>query len=76
LARPAEAPPRPGRYNHAAFLQWLPDGTRACAWFGGTLEGAPTSLSFSRHALARRNLSAADRVSDDFDMSEQNCDLL
>ena len=26
-------------HNHAAFLQWLPDGTLACAWFGGTLEG-------------------------------------
>ena len=26
-------------HNHAAFLQWLSDGTLACAWFGGTLEG-------------------------------------
>ena len=25
--------------NHAAFLARLPDGSLACAWFGGTLEG-------------------------------------
>ena len=32
-------PASPVVHNHAAFLQWLPDGTLACAWFGGTLEG-------------------------------------
>ena len=25
--------------NHAAFLEWLDDGSLACLWFGGTLEG-------------------------------------
>ena len=60
-------------HNHAAFLQWLPDGTLACAWFGGTLEGELRHLHPSRHARARRrHWSAADRVSDDPDRSEQN----
>ena len=33
--------PSPVVQNHASFLQWLPDGTLACAWFAGTLEGKP-----------------------------------
>ncbi|RCK50804.1 glycosyl hydrolase [Thalassospira profundimaris] len=31
--------PSPSVQNHAAFLSWQPDGSLACAWFGGTLEG-------------------------------------
>jgi len=31
--------PSPMVQNHAAFLHLLDDGSLACAWFGGTLEG-------------------------------------
>ena len=36
--------------NHAAFLARLPDGTLACAWFGGSLEG---KSDISVHAARR-----------------------
>lgn len=60
-------------HNHAAFLQWLGDGTLACAWFGGTLEGRSDIFV---HAAALPPGSGAwgeaARVSDDPDRSEQN----
>ena len=46
--------PSPVVQNHAAFLQWLPDGTLACAWFAGTLEGKPDIFIRARDAGARR----------------------
>ena len=60
-------------HNHAAFLQWLPDGTLACAWFGGTLEGrSDIFIHFATLAPGAAGWSAATRVSDDPDRSEQN----
>ena len=60
-------------HNHAAFLQWLPDGTLACAWFGGTLEGrSDIFIHPATLAPGAERWSAADRVSDDPDRSEQN----
>ena len=44
-------------HNHAAFLQWLPDGTLACAWFGGTLEGrSDIFIHLATLAAGRRRL--------------------
>jgi predicted neuraminidase len=60
-------------HNHASFLQWLPDGTLACAWFGGTLEGrSDIFIHVATLARGASAWSAADRVSDDPDRSEQN----
>ena len=60
-------------HNHAAFLQWLPDGTLACAWFGGTLEGrSDIFIHLATLAPGADAWSRADRVSDDPDRSEQN----
>ncbi|MFT3973362.1 MAG: exo-alpha-sialidase [Amaricoccus sp.] len=60
-------------HNHAAFLQWLPDGTLACAWFGGTLEGrSDIFVHLATLAPGAATWSPADRVSDDPDRSEQN----
>lgn len=60
-------------HNHAAFLQWLPDGTLACAWFGGTLEGrSDIFIHLATLAPGAAGWSAADKVSDDPDRSEQN----
>ncbi|WP_290745949.1 exo-alpha-sialidase [Amaricoccus sp.] len=60
-------------HNHAAFLQWLPDGALACAWFGGTLEGrSDIFVHLATLAPGATEWSAADRVSDDPDRSEQN----
>ncbi len=65
--------PSPVVHNHAAFLQWLPDGTLACAWFGGTLEGrSDIFIHLATLAPGATTWSAADRVSDDPDRSEQN----
>ncbi len=60
-------------HNHAAFLQWLPDGTLACAWFAGTLEGR-SDIFVHAATLAPREgpWSGAARVSDDEGRSEQN----
>ena len=53
-------------HNHAAFLQWLPDGTLACAWFGGTLEGrSDIFIHLATLAPGADAWSPADRVSDD-----------
>jgi len=60
-------------HNHAAFLQWLPDGTLACAWFGGTLEGrSDIFIHLATLAPGAAAWSPADRVTDDPDRSEQN----
>ncbi len=60
-------------HNHAAFLQWLPDGTLACAWFGGTLEGrSDIFVHLATLAPGAAAWSAGARVSDDPDRSEQN----
>ena len=60
-------------HNHAAFLQWLSDGTLACAWFGGTLEGrSDIFIHLATLAPGADAWSPADRVSDDPDHSEQN----
>jgi predicted neuraminidase len=65
--------PSPVVHNHAAFLQWLPDGTLACAWFGGTLEGrSDIFIHLATLAPGADTWSRADRVSDDPDRSEQN----
>lgn len=60
-------------HNHAAFLQWLPDGTLACAWFGGTLEGrSDIFIHLATLAPGADQWSAAAKVSDDTEHSEQN----
>jgi predicted neuraminidase len=60
-------------HNHAAFLQWLPDGTLACAWFGGTLEGrSDIFIHVATLAPGGTTWTRADPVSDDPDRSEQN----
>ncbi|TPE51424.1 sialidase family protein [Amaricoccus solimangrovi] len=63
----------PVAHNHAAFLTWLPDGALACAWFGGTLEGrSDIFIHLATLAPGADAWSAASRVSDDPDRSEQN----
>ncbi|MFB9949138.1 exo-alpha-sialidase [Rhizobium puerariae] len=65
--------PSPTIQNHAAFLASLSDGSLACAWFGGTLEGkSDISIHLSRLAPNAGRWSPASRVSDDPDHSEQN----
>lgn len=60
-------------HNHAAFLQFLPDGALACAWFGGTLEGrSDIFVHAATLAPGAEAWSAATQVSDDADRSEQN----
>lgn len=59
--------------NHAANLCWLPDGTLACVWFGGTMEGmGDISVWMSRLAPGADRWSDAQRLSDRADRSEQN----
>lgn len=65
--------PSPVIHNHAAFLQWLPDGALACAWFAGTLEGrSDIFIRMSTLAPGSDRWSDADRLSDDEARSEQN----
>lgn len=60
-------------HNHAAFLQWLPDGTLACAWFAGTLEGrSDIFVHLAKLAPGAERWGDAVRVSDDESRSEQN----
>jgi predicted neuraminidase len=60
-------------HNHAAFLQWLPDGTLACAWFAGTLEGrSDIFIHLATLAPGSDRWSGVDRVSNDETRSEQN----
>lgn len=59
--------------NHAAFLQWLPDGTLACAWFAGTLEGKPDiCIRAATLPPGARQWTPSAPVSDDPVRSEQN----
>lgn len=59
--------------NHAAFIERLEDGTLACLWFGGTLEGkSDISIFSSTLAPGAQAWSAPTRLSDDPDRSEQN----
>lgn len=59
--------------NHAANLSLLPDGTLACVWFGGTMEGmGDISVYLSRLAPGSDSWSAPEKMSDDPQKSEQN----
>lgn len=65
--------PSPKIQNHAAFLRFLPDGTLACTWFGGTLEGkSDISIHVSTLAPQSNQWSEASQLSDDPNRSEQN----
>lgn len=65
--------PSPVVHNHAPFLRLLPDGTLACAWFAGTLEGrADIFIHASTLTPGAETWSEAIRLSDDAGRSEQN----
>lgn len=65
--------PSPTVQNHAANLSLLPDGTLACVWFGGTMEGmGDISIYMSRLAAGSDVWSAPEKMSDDAERSEQN----
>jgi predicted neuraminidase len=65
--------PSPSPQNHAAFLSRLPDGSLACVWFGGTMEGMPDiSIHMSVLNEATKQWSSAVVMEDDRNRSEQN----
>ncbi len=65
--------PSPSPQNHAAFLSRLPDGTLACVWFGGTMEGMPdSSIHISVLDETARQWAPATVLVDDKGRSEQN----
>jgi predicted neuraminidase len=65
--------PSPCVQNHAANLAFLPDGTLACVWFGGTMEGmGDISIYMSRLAPGASSWSQPEKMSDDPQKSEQN----
>lgn len=65
--------PSPMVQNHAAFIERLEDGTVACLWFGGSLEGKSDIAIFgSTLAPGADRWSAAVRLSNDPERSEQN----
>ncbi len=65
--------PSPSPQNHAAFLSRRPDGTLACVWFGGTMEGMPDiSIHMSVLDEATSQWSPATVLVDDRGRSEQN----
>lgn len=65
--------PSPCIQNHAAFLAFLPDGSLACTWFGGTMEGkADISIWMSTLPPGGDRWTEPRRMSDDPDRSEQN----
>lgn len=65
--------PSPMVQNHAANLCFLPDGTLACTWFGGTMEGmGDISVWVSRLAPGADRWTEPERLSDRADRSEQN----
>jgi predicted neuraminidase len=65
--------PSPVVQNHASFLQWLPSGTLACAWFAGTLEGKPDiCIRLATLSPGAVGWSQSKQVSDDPARSEQN----
>lgn len=59
--------------NHAAFIELLDDGTLACLWFGGTLEGkSDISIHSATLAPAADRFGPTVRLSHDAERSEQN----
>ncbi len=65
--------PSPCVQNHAANLAFLPDGTLACVWFGGTMEGmGDISIYMSRLRPGSGRWSQPEKMSDDPQKSEQN----
>ena len=65
--------PSPMVQNHAAFIEQLDDGTLACLWFGGTLEGkSDISIYGATLPVGGDSWSAPVRLSDDPERSEQN----
>lgn len=58
---------------HAANLTVLPDGTVACVWFGGSMEGrSDICVYLSRLAPGSTQWTAPVQLSDDPERSEQN----
>jgi predicted neuraminidase len=65
--------PSPSAQNHAASLCRLKDGSLACVWFGGTMEGLPDiSIHMSVLDEAQGVWSDARVLPDDSGRSEQN----
>jgi predicted neuraminidase len=65
--------PSPMVQNHAAFIEQLDDGTLACLWFGGSLEGkSDISIHASTLSPGASAWSEAVQLSNDPDRSEQN----
>jgi predicted neuraminidase len=65
--------PSPMVQNHAAFIEQLDDGTLACLWFGGSLEGQ-SDISIYGATLAKDAdaWGPATQLSGDPERSEQN----
>ena len=65
--------PSPMVQNHAAFIELLDDGTLACLWFGGTLEGkSDISIYGTTLAPGADRWTPSVQLSDDPERSEQN----
>jgi predicted neuraminidase len=65
--------PSPCVQNHAASLMMLPDGTLACVWFGGSMEGkSDISVYMSRLEPGSTRWTDATQLSNDAERSEQN----
>jgi predicted neuraminidase len=65
--------PSPCVQNHAANLTYLADGSLACVWFGGTMEGmGDISIWMSRLPAGAGRWGPAIRLTDDPERSEQN----
>ena len=62
--------PSPVIQNHAAFLVRGPEGLD-CVWFGGSLEGKADICIYRSH-LGPAGWSAAEKLTDDPERSEQN----
>jgi predicted neuraminidase len=65
--------PAPCVQAHAANLMVLADGTLACVWFGGSMEGrSDISVYMSRLERGSRQWTPAVQLSNDPERSEQN----
>lgn len=65
--------PSPMVQNHAAFIELLDDGSLACLWFGGTLEGkSDISIYGTTLAPGAESWTPSVQLSNDPDRSEQN----
>jgi predicted neuraminidase len=65
--------PSPCVQNHAANLAFFADGSLACVWFGGTMEGmGDISIWMSRLPAGAGRWGKAIRLTDDPGRSEQN----